>query len=880
MVRALPSAYHGRAGFSAFEAEPIIPAWSPDKASIPRQVTCICRVAQGSHMNNPSCDSNEGAAVFRRRARCVVLPALLLMGLTLLFLHKLVSIEFIGIGHAEDHLRQFYPYLTLDAEMLRSFSLHLWNPYTFGGFPYLASLRSHVFYPLNLVFLALPTYLGMNVNYILQVFLSGIFMYCLGRTLRMSRYGALASAISFMFCGFLIDKVSWGHLTMLGSACWLPLLFLLFVKAVEKESLAYAVGGGLVFAVQLSTGHPQLPYYGILTLSLFFAYSAARSVLKGSPLGSAALPGVYLLVLALVGLGLMAVQVIPAAELASHSLRSLPEDSFAFNTRWSMHPSYIATFILPRLAPVTGANTFPFPTALGYIGVLPLLLGISTLFRIHKDAHVRFFWIAAVFAIVLALGRYTPVYSLLYKVVPGFDSFRNPIFFLYIYVFSMCVLSGFGLSCIKQLALAWMRKSPRTFVALAAAICLFLLVVASATYIGARATEGFTTGACVLPEFLRSSDCLISSSLGEALRRFRVTIIFDFAILAIMLGAATLILLAWRSLRGRDAVFNALMVSLIFVDLFVYGRHFIRVYDLTPFVSGGSWVDYLKRDDEMFRVLPMLPYPEQDAVLKLNKIASINGYGSLEILQDYIDFVEAFQEQPADQDRCLTRVANHRSQAVNLFNTKYVLSTEPIEGGAFERVFTTEIPQAKTWDPANNGVQTMYVYRNGDALPRAFFVDGWRIIESRQEMLEALQDAEFEPRRTLLLEEDPGVERSQHRPGDCGEAIEFVTYEEDEFVLKAAPSNDCFLFLSEVYYPGWKVYVDERREKIHRANYLFRAVYLEEGPHVVRFVFDPASYRVGRIISLLTALGLIIYFSRAQLAGLLDRSRHGRSGSP
>ena len=320
-------------------------------------------------MNSPPSDSNGSGAAMRRRACSVVFPAALLLGLTLLFLHRLVSLEFIGIGHAEDHLRLFYPYLTLDAEMLRSLSVHLWNPYTYGGFPYLASLRSHVFYPLNLVFLALPTHLGMNANYILQVFLSGMFMYCLGRTLRMNRYGALASAVSFMFCGFLIDKVSWGHLTMLGSACWLPLLFVLFLKAIEKESIAYAVGGGLVFAIQLSTGHPQLPYYGILTLSLFFVCSASRSILRGSPPGRAALPAAYLLVLVLVGFGLMAVQVIPAAELASHSLRSLPEESFAFNTRWSMHPSYMATFILPRLAPVTGTNSFPFPTAVGYLGI-------------------------------------------------------------------------------------------------------------------------------------------------------------------------------------------------------------------------------------------------------------------------------------------------------------------------------------------------------------------------------------------------------------------------------------------------------------------------------------------------------------------------------
>ena len=39
--------------------------------------------------------------------------------------------------------------------------------------------------------------------------------------------------------------------------------------------------------------------------------------------------------------------------------------------------------------------------------------------------------------------------------------------------------------------------------------------------------------------------------------------------------------------------------------------------------------------------------------------------------------------------------------------------------------------------------------------------------------------------------------------------------------------------------------------RIHRANYVFRAVAIPAGDHEVRFVFEPASYRWGKDISIL-----------------------------
>ncbi|UCC63897.1 MAG: YfhO family protein, partial [Anaerolineae bacterium] len=63
-----------------------------------------------------------------------------------------------------------------------------------------------------------------------------------------------------------------------------------------------------------------------------------------------------------------------------------------------------------------------------------------------------------------------------------------------------------------------------------------------------------------------------------------------------------------------------------------------------------------------------------------------------------------------------------------------------------------------------------------------------------------------------------------------------------------------YLVLSDTHYPGWQVDVDGQRGRLHRANLLFRAVYLPPGSHTVEFQFQPQSLRLGAAVSILTVL--------------------------
>jgi hypothetical protein len=136
----------------------------------------------------------------------------------------------------------------------------------------------------------------------------------------------------------------------------------------------------------------------------------------------------------------------------------------------------------------------------------------------------------------------------------------------------------------------------------------------------------------------------------------------------------------------------------------------------------------------------------------------------------------------------------------------------------------------------------------------------YEVMNDREKILKRITDPNFDYRNSVILEEEPQISFSR---GDTSVSLGKAYIEKDEInsmTLRAVLSRGGFLILSENYYPSWKAYVDGVEAQIYRANYLFRALYLEEGEHEVEFVFDSATYRVGKTSTLLTSVLLLAIF--------------------
>ena len=90
--------------------------------------------------------------------------------------------------------------------------------------------------------------------------------------------------------------------------------------------------------------------------------------------------------------------------------------------------------------------------------------------------------------------------------------------------------------------------------------------------------------------------------------------------------------------------------------------------------------------------------------------------------------------------------------------------------------------------------------------------------------------------------------------------VKVVDYQLSSVTVEAVTDRPGFLFINEIYYPGWKAYVDGQEQAVLKANSIFRAVHLKAGKHTVVFKFRPVSFYIGAAITLLTLLALVAYF--------------------
>lgn len=378
--------------------------------------------------------------------------------LVFVFFFKAATLEgtFVtGDISGSDLNHQNYPLKFFLSESLKAGRLPLWCPYLHCGFPVFAEGQVGALYPANLLFFFLlrPEY-AFNWATILNYFLAGLFMFIYIRTINLSHGAALLAAAAFAFSGFFVTHLK--HLNLINAAVWLPLLLALIENYFSRNKLFYLVLAGMVLALQVFAGHPQLTFIAWFGLALYYGFRLLN-IDKGRTLSAIT----AFLLAVLIGLSLSAVQWMPTLELVVNSFRG-GGTGYKFATQFSYHPMNLFTFLLPNLFgnPANGTYLVDvnkmgiFWENCAYLGVIPLILAILaivvTLNREQKNRYVMFFAGLLAFSLLLAMGRFTPFYYLFYAILPPLRYFRVPARFVFLALFSLAVLSAFGLDLAAQ----------------------------------------------------------------------------------------------------------------------------------------------------------------------------------------------------------------------------------------------------------------------------------------------------------------------------------------------------------------------------------------------------------------------------------------------
>jgi len=353
-------------------------------------------------------------------------------------------------------LLQFYPWRILALAALRAGQVPLWNPYLGNGAPLAANLQSAIFYPPNWLYFLGPVEWLMGIIAVLHVLWAGLGMFAFVRALGLRLFAAAVSGLSFMLSGYLIARL--GFLSMTTAYAWLPWLMLGVERIVTRCRLADALLLGLMLGLQFLAGHAQTSFYSGLALAAYAAFRIGFVNRKGRKereeksefcFAPFAVRIGLLALAALLGTGLAAIQLVPTGELMQLSQRSAGLD-YDFAMTYSFWPWRLLTLWAPNFfgQPASG-NYWGYGAYWeddGYLGVLPLLLASASIVTWRRKRHllVPFFAGMALVALVLALGRNTPIYPWLFRHVPGFGLFQAPARLLALYTLAVSVLAGIG----------------------------------------------------------------------------------------------------------------------------------------------------------------------------------------------------------------------------------------------------------------------------------------------------------------------------------------------------------------------------------------------------------------------------------------------------
>lgn len=90
-----------------------------------------------------------------------------------------------------------------------------------------------------------------------------------------------------------------------------------------------------------------------------------------------------------------------------------------------------------------------------------------------------------------------------------------------------------------------------------------------------------------------------------------------------------------------------------------------------------------------------------------------------------------------------------------------------------------------------------------------------------------------------------------------GQSLELTSLTANEVVLTAQSSQPATVILTDLFYPGWQVLIDDQPAEALRHEGQFRAVRMPAGRHVIRWKYRPTAVFTGVILSSLSAILLL-----------------------
>ena len=729
-------------------------------------------------------------------------------------------------------------------------------------------------------------------------------------------------AIAVTFCSYNMQIVQVGHNTKMVAIAFMPWVLAALVYAYRRKALLGAVFFALALSFQIKANHPQITYYlafivfGYAIAELCGAVAAQRrrkaavrnavpvsdSILtsgttveppfRETPVGRWLIASVLVLVGGLLGIATNANKLLPTYEYAEYTMRGgseLTHDEhnqtgdglkLDYATAWSYGIEETPNLLIPdfnggsssgelsrdsetfRVLQSYGVNAEsmrkgmplywgpqPFTAGPMYLGAVSLFLFVFGLCVIRGRYK---WWIAGVSLLALLLGwgsHFMWFSEIFFKYAPLYNKFRTVSMILVILQVTVPLMGILGVNA------ALFAKEP-----------LPDRKVRNGLLTALGVTGGISLLFALFPglagDFSSASDAAVfggNEQLIRALQDDRRSLLRSdaFRSLIFIVLAAGVFFASWKGkLKTMPAV--ALLGILLLVDLwgvdkrYLNKEHFVTERNFDSPFNPRPVDNAIHQDTDLsYRVLDLSVNTFNDAIVSYHH-KTIGGYSpaKLQRYQDLIDF----------------HIAPEMRAMIDAVNS--AMSTARTVG---------DLENALGYYPVLSMLNTKYIVVDPGSLPLTYdrrLGNGWLVSRVRTA---PTADAEM----AALGEIDPAVEAvifdpdapegtvTEYAGADSGR-VELVYYSPNRLRYDvSAPAKGLAVF-SEIWYPaGWKAFVDGNEVPVLRADYALRALMIEEGDHEVEFVFDPASFTVGRNISLASSIAILVLLAGAVLYSVL-----------
>ncbi len=705
-----------------------------------------------------------------------------------------------------------------------------------------------------LVYKYLPVAKADEAHMAISSFLMMFFFYLFLREKKLSFLASLMGAVSLGLSTSIISMSKAGHVgKMMGLAYIAGSLWVMEV-GFRRKSILLGLVAGLIGGYALAWGRDSVIITG-LGVAVYWVWKLVISYKESKSLKPLAV---------LVSAGIVAVLVgYPVAMVfasgASNSIvnQQSDEQKWDWATQWSLPSSELVKLVSASYcgwdssdpqAPYWGSmgrtsewdtrkqGWRNFTQTNEYIGLLTVIFALVALMssilnkRQTGTASVSraevILWASMTFAgLLLAMGKYAPLYALFYK-IPYMADVRNPVKFMHFVSLGVSYLAAIGLNGVIESAGHGQAEVKKQFKILGWTALVFLVV--------------FVFLMMTVPSSAKFAEALKSDGLTGAIggiRQEMVSSLLWSIIICIIAGMASIAVLT--KLSGKRLA-TAVFIPIIIIA--VTAGDFIRVD--AKYVTYSNWknvyeynqlFEYLK-GFQRYRV-KFIPHNQ----------GIFNNWNTLLVPYHTVKSADVPSQSrpPNDINMFMSSLSRKFDRYLMLCGIRHIVIPQQF-AKQIEGDLGKDIKKIRGFDlVAGSGNIPVPAWRQPDTaqfvvyeVANAYPFGKWYAVSEKVTADTAslrLAQPEFDPDRVLLVEADDSLNGQQPQTNATGQ-VDLSEYTISRMVMKVSSTADGWVMMNDYFDMAWKAFVDGRPANIVKADGIFMAVKVPAGTHELRLL--------------------------------------------